>query len=640
MDAYTGGYLQFVLVLVALPHFTCDDSSRCPSACVCRADGAVRCVGDTVTDVPQLLPPDTYLLELNGTRITVIKERDLMKKDLLLRFSLTYSSLNTIHPQAFHLGPPLRSVRLSYNYLNTLPDSVFRQLTTLEQLYLNGNQFEVIGSDQLTGLTNLVALDLSRNKLTYLDSDVFQGLKNLTFLNLCRNFLKRLPTTVFNSLTNLQELHIYNNELEVLQAGLFDQLVNLRELQLYHNKITTLAPQVFWSLQKLTVLSLSSNQLTSIPEKSFYNMPRLTKLTIYKNPLLFLPEQLMGNMPEIQVFYLFSTNLTTVPGNLFTNMSGLLELNFHLNEKLKELPPDLFCCLRNLKKLSLKSNNLHDLEPQLFSRLPALKLLFLNDNKLRRLPENIFRGIAGVLTINLSKNLLTTLPGDIFQSNTALRSLSLSDNPWDCTCNIRVLARWIARHNAVVTDKNYVMCESPLYQMLRRVDSLPDEEFNVCDVTTYFPSNTDLDKSTQPLFTSTQNTIPPTTTTTTTTPEIRPSSKDTQNLNILTTTSRGSTSPASWTLTTQAEVTSTMSTMSTLHVFYDVLVIGWGPEFVHHNIHSGWVYVWFLPSDTAWTASLMFCHVFLLTTGLVFILASIYVMNLLDKTMDELNPRH
>nr|XP_046248696.1 platelet glycoprotein V [Scatophagus argus] len=646
MDSNNRGTLWMMLILFLLPHPTC--SMSCPSSCLCNFKGAVKCVGATITDIPKQLPGHTYMLQLDGTNMTVINEQSLANKDLLLRFSLTRSHLHSIHPRAFHIAPQLKSVKLSSNDLSSLPPGVFSSLTTLEQLHLDGNQLETIAPDMLEGLVGLRDLDLSKNKLQNLSSTVFDGLSKLHFLNLGRNFIKRLPPTIFQSLTELQELVIYNNDLQVLEAGIFDGLVNLEELKLHHNQITSIPPQVFLPLRNLMILTLSSNQLEAIPEKSFYNMPMLKKLTLYNNPLLSLPDQLMGYMPDMREFYLYSTNLTTVPGNLFANMSGLLTLNFHLNDWLHELPSDLFCCLPNLNKLSLKSNNLVYLHPQLFYRLTTLGMLVLNDNKLQSLPENIFQNLRKVRSIDLKNNNLKTLPGDIFLSNSNLSSLTLSGNPWDCTCSIRHIAKWIKHNEHVVLDRDDVMCHSPMYQMLRTVGSLSDEEFSSCDAANLFPMQTGLHKPTKPshsILTSGQTpfastSAPPTTTSAITQadtqqviiPTMKPSVLHTTIPSTSLQTQRASLHNKELILNTQ-----TSSLPADMSVpFYDKLVVEQGPEFVHHSFHKGWIYVWVLPSNTALVGFLMFCHILLVTTGLFLILAAMYQMYRLTKITNEL----
>lgn len=649
MDFYYRGILWTIPILFTLPRLTCN--MVCPRGCFCIAND-VRCDGPYITEVPKHLPVNTSLLILHQTSMRVIHEWSLANRSVLQRFSLTFSHLHTVHPRAFQVVPQLTSVGLSFNDLSTLPAQVFSPLTNLEQLFLNGNRLRVIDRDMFEGLVGLLQLDLSQNNLDNLAEDVFDGLTNLTFLNLGRNFIKKLPPTIFHSLVHLQELNIYNNELEMLEPGIFDRLVNLEALQLHNNLFASLPPQMFWMLRNLINLTLSSNRLTAIPEKSFYHMPKLKKLTIYKNPLLSLPDQLMGHMPEMEEFYLYDTNLTTVPGNLFTNMSGLLSLNFHYNEWLQELPSDLFCCLPWLHKLSLKHNKLVYLHPQLLSRLTTLSILLLNNNKLLSLPENIFKGLNGLSTMDLNSNNLTTLPGDIFLSNTNLSSLTLSDNPWDCTCGIRGIAKWVRNNEQVVLDRNNVRCHSPVHQQHRTLGSLLDEEFNFCDassVRNYFTTQKVLHEPTKPFHTISTSghtstvaskTAPPTTIATT-------STKDTQQVSIQTASPTSKLSVFHTTVLSTSLQTPTTglptkgslpipSHSSRSHSFSDKLVVQQGPEFVHHNRHKGWVYVWFLPSDFVLAGLLMFCHVFLVATGLFLILAAVYRMYRLNKTIYEL----
>lgn len=630
------------LVLLTSPRLTCN--TLCPMSCLCLS-GNVKCVGFMITDIPKQLPQETYLLQLSDTKMNTIHEQSLANLDLMTRFSLTHSHLHTIHPLAFHVVPKLKSVKLSSNNLSTIPAQVFTPLTDLEQLFLDGNQLKTLAPGMLEGLTGLKVLDLNRNKLSSPTSDIFNGLGNLTFLNLGRNGIKKLPRTIFQSLTQLRKLSLYYNELETLEPGMFDTLVNLEELKIHQNHITSLPPEVFWSLKKLKNLTLSGNQLQAIPEKSFYHMPKLIQLTLYKNPLLSLPEQLMGHMPDMRDFYLYETNLTTVPENFFANMSGLEVLNFHLNEKLRELPSRLFCCFPNLTKLSLKSNVLEYLPPHVFSKLTTLNILLLNGNKLKNLPENIFQGLQALSMLDLRNNTLKTLSGDIFLSNTGLKVLNLDENPWNCTCSIRGMVSWIKLNQHVVPDREEVYCHSPCYQMLRPLHSLQDSEFNSCDASTVkidFRSHKDFHETTQPFRTFITKPLPTTTAATgqtsnqqhavptTATPMKPTTSHVTSSLTSLhTQTTAGPTEELLFSIETPLDV----------HVsrpFYSEVVLEQGPEFVHHTLHGSWVYVWFLRSDAALTGLLMFFHILLVVTGLCLILAAMYGMYRLNNTMDDL----
>ncbi|KAF7202336.1 platelet glycoprotein V [Nothobranchius furzeri] len=609
MDSCHTGLMWVTLILVGLS--AADSSVSCPANCQCSSEGYANCTGVSITDIPPKLPLHTYTLNLFRTNMSVLSERSLAEQVFLVRFSLTNGHLHTIHPRAFNVAPQLKTVKLSSNVLSSLPDGVFSPLTSLEEIYLDGNQLTMIAPDTFKGLRSLLILDLNNNKLSNLSFNIFDGLTNLSFLNLGRNQIKTLPPTIFHSLTKLRLLAMYANKLEQLEAGIFDRLVILEELTLFQNQIASLPPKVFWPLKNLRTLSMSSNRLQNIPPKSFYNMSKLVKLTIYKNPLLSLPDELMGYMPDIREFYLYGTELVTVPGNLFSNMSGLLHLNLHLNPKLSQLPSDLFCCLPKLQKLSLRNNQLQYLHPQLFFALTSLSILLLNDNNLVTLPESIFKNLGGLETLDLKGNHLKTLPEDLFSSNTALNALHLGGNPWNCSCIIRGFARWVRQNAHVVPDKVDTLCHSPFYQALRRLDSLLEEEFDYCDRTavTSVPTQANVKEQTQPLTVrSTTPTAQSTTSETTTNPPVVQTTSNTQ--------------------TNEAHRVSPY--------FNDTLVLQQGPEYVHHNHHNGWVYVWFLPSSSTLVGFLMVCYILLLATGLLLILAAIFGLHRLSTTMDKL----
>ncbi len=231
--------------------------------------------------------------------------------------------------------------------------------------------------------------------------------------------------------------------------------------------------------------------------------------------------------------------------------------------------------------------------------------------------------------------------------------LSLGDTPWNCTCSIRDIANWIRHNERVILDRDNVLCHSPVHQLLRTIGSLRDEEFNFCDATratlfksSYIPTQNYLHEPPKPFHTISTSgptsfvasrTTPPMTTSTTT-------QRATQQVTISTTTP--TTKPSTLHTTVQTPtttvpkkfllITKTSSADYMSPPFYDTLVLEEESEFVHHNHHRGWVYVWFLPSDTALAGFLMFSHILLVASGLILIIAAMYGMYRLNKTMDEL----
>ncbi|CAL8253316.1 unnamed protein product [Merluccius merluccius] len=616
-----------ILVLLLWPHL----AHSCPVSCQCyTAICAVMCVGLNITDVPKQTPSNTTGLQLYKTNVNVLNMQSLDKLDFMLRFSLTHSHLHTIHPLAFHATPQLKSLKLSYNNLSTVPAEVFSPLASLDQLHLDRNQLEMITAAMLAGLNKLLELDLNHNIISRFGAGVFKRLSSLTFLNLSGNSIRELPPGIFHSLSRLRNLALYNNQLEALDADVFSQLAELQELKIHNNHIARLAPKVFWSLGNLSVLTLSRNQLQGVPEESFYHMPKLSKLTLYNNPLLSLPVPLMGHTPYIQEFYLLETNLTTVPGNLFSNMTGLLRLNLHLNFQLRELPAELFHTLNKLEKLSLEKNDLRMLNPVLFSGLTSLSSLYLNGNKLRTLPDTIFQNLKVVSTINLSQ-------GELFHSNRGLEKLFLGDNLWHCDCQIKGIAYWLRANKQVLHDGEDVICVSPRYQLLRTLWSLDEKDFNVCNPTTadYFPTQreTEILTPSPPTAAVTYQPSTPQSTTFSLARSTRPTSMAVRTRTTTTTTitTPSLTSPAPPLLNPFFD-----SRSSTGHPFYDKLVVEPRPEFVHHNHHQSWVYVWTLPLDAILAGILMTSHILLVTTGILLIFAAMCGMYRLDKAMREL----
>lgn len=91
---------------------------------------------------------------------------------------------------------------------------------------------------------------------------------------------------------------------------------------------------------------------------------------------------------------------------------------------------------------------------------------------------------------------------------------------------------------------------------------------------------------------------------------------------------------------TASHSTVLLTVSNTLAPAHDFLVIGQGPEYVHHNFHRGWVYVWHFPSDTTKIGFLMFCHIILVALGFFLILAAIYSICRMSKNIDKLEAEH
>ncbi|XP_039524672.1 platelet glycoprotein V isoform X1 [Pimephales promelas] len=614
-------WVTFIL-LPLLPQLTL--CVHCPSVCVCNVKGAAKCSGD-ISDIPPLDPKTTFLLLLKDTNIKVLKARSFQSFSLLLRLMITHSAIDTIQPEAFYGAPQFRSIKLSSNALSIFPPKVFSEQSNLEQLQLDDNQIVSISSELFEGLVNLTELDLSKNRISQLDAGVFQNLTKLIYLNLAGNQLRNLPKTLFHNLRQLQSLVLSSNKLVTLESGAFDHLSKLCFLLLHKNQIREIPPRLFWHLPSLLNLSMSGNQLQYIPAESFYYLPNLTMLTLFKNPLISLPDQLMGNMPRLVELYLYNTSLVTVPWNLFANMTNLRFLNLHLNDKLNLLPKDLFCCLPNLNKLSLKHNNLRALEPDLFSNLTSLQILMLNDNKLESLPATIFCNTSRLEILDLSRNHLKYLPGDVFTHTKALNVLSLGGNKWKCDCNIIGIAEWIRDNPRLINaSEKGVACYEPYHLQNHSLQTLTHAELKCGQVLFQTIMTTSIIPRQVPATSTPQSS-------TATSTKARPTATST-------------TPSITSTFATTASRFYNSLLLSPIYIkqgneynndlaFYEKIVLENGPDIVHNNHYGGWVYLWTVPSTGPFSGFMTALYIVLLVTGVVLIAATWYALYRLHKVM-------
>ncbi|GAU94148.1 hypothetical protein RvY_05974 [Ramazzottius varieornatus] len=126
----------------------------------------------------------------------------------------------------------------------------------------------------------------------------------------------------------------------------------------------------------------------------FNQMPNLVRLSLAANPNSNFkpPVGLFDKLgPKLSVLDMSTSNLTE-----------------------KELSPELFAPLVNLKELDLSYNQITQLRPTVFQSLAKLRVLDLGDNKLTVLPPFMLAKNKRLKMLDLNDNLLTELPMDLF----------------------------------------------------------------------------------------------------------------------------------------------------------------------------------------------------------------------------------
>lgn len=206
--------LMLLLCAVNLVYLATGD--KCAEECTCKwknGKRTVECSNSGLTGIPDLIDPETQVLDASNNDIKII------------------------------------------------PSNIFIRvhLTNLQRLYLRNCQIDRIDDTAFAGLTNLVELDLSQNRLISIPTVCFVNTPFLRDLNLASNTFDRLSNGTLSSLPNLVKLDLSYTHLEELESHAFDGLQQLESLKLNNNFLYTLLPGTFEPLTKITNIELHDN---------------------------------------------------------------------------------------------------------------------------------------------------------------------------------------------------------------------------------------------------------------------------------------------------------------------------------------------------------------------------------------------
>ena len=154
-------------------------------------------------------------------------------------------------------------------------------------------------------------------------------------------------------------------------------------------------------MNSITYLNLQNNAFTSFPIKLFQGNT-IRHLDISGNKLFYLQNGLLDKLIYLHVL-----------------IAG--------DNKIRELPRQIFDSLQTVSKLSLKFNNLSMLHDTVFHSMRSLQHLYLEGNNLVTLPKNIYRSNTKLRHLTLSWNKFIALYPDTFKMLTKLEVLELED---------------------------------------------------------------------------------------------------------------------------------------------------------------------------------------------------------------------
>jgi hypothetical protein len=205
----------------------------------------------------------------------------------------------------------------------------------------------------------------------------------------------------------LELLSICYNDLTALEKGIFAGLPNLKTLDLTGNKITTIDVQTLSPLKALKLIDLSSNSFKNFNLTFWQAIPSsVAKMVFDQNDINGIPKGAFRSFSNL-------TSLSLKTNKLKTFIAQNLGFGINLQELLldsNQISRFNVTGLRNIKNLTLDSNELKTIQSRMFERNIVFNILSFSGNKVEMIEKSFMERQKALKTYQYSKNPCVT-PG-------------------------------------------------------------------------------------------------------------------------------------------------------------------------------------------------------------------------------------
>ncbi|NWW25017.1 LIGO3 protein, partial [Falcunculus frontatus] len=258
----------------------------CPARCECAPQlRSVLCHRKRLTAIPEGIPTETRVLELNKNRIRCLNPGDLSPYPLLEELDFSENIISNVEPGAFSNLFNLQTLRLRGNQLKLIPPGVFTKLTNLTLLDISENKLVILLDYMFQDLRNLKSLEVGDNDLVYISQRAFSGLLGLEQLTIEKCNLTSISAESLSYLQNLEVLRLRHLSISALEDQNFKKLYNLLQLEIDNwPLLEEVSPTSFQGLN-LTSLSITYTNITAVPAAALRNLVYLRYLNLSYNPI-------------------------------------------------------------------------------------------------------------------------------------------------------------------------------------------------------------------------------------------------------------------------------------------------------------------------------------------------------------------
>ncbi|KAG5830806.1 hypothetical protein ANANG_G00314490 [Anguilla anguilla] len=248
----------------------------CPFRCQCHLR-VTQCSDLGLKNVPDKIPPDTSLLDLQNNKISEIRENDFKALKGLHALILVNNVITIIHPKAFMPLGKLQRLYLSKNLLKDMPANMPK---SLQELRIHENKISKIKKASFQGLVNVIVMELGSNPLksSGIDDGAFADLKRVSYIRIADTNLTELPKGLPSSLS---ELHLDSNKITKVQVDRLKGLKTLAKLGLSFNEIS------LPDHKYIQVVYLHNNKIAAVGTEDFCPPGFNTKKAMYSGISLF-----------------------------------------------------------------------------------------------------------------------------------------------------------------------------------------------------------------------------------------------------------------------------------------------------------------------------------------------------------------